>query len=277
MIETADRIIDPVKFLEADPALTESISAQGAALVSGTDIDLSVIKLPEDVPSAPHIFPSHMSAMFGNLYMKHLVSSIEINDQLFRLEWYPSPTAVNELSEALGLTPGDNALRFTHSEGAIVPVERYIGHLAQGEYPQSTDPRSQFFGHDRNADHAIGAILLPPTVVKSFVDKATKEHPGSGQLKKDEKSRSVAHTFDFFTYWYNNNVVKMNLAAEGDKDKVRLAINRAVEHAHFHAGDLAKWITDLGSTYNVYDALQSMHDHLDDLRPIIEQLRLTAR
>lgn len=198
MITTHEPIVDPVAFIEADASLVDSLQPGEAIALSGPDIDIAVRRPGSgDVVRSGRI-SEQTSRYLGNLYIQSAAYGVNLRGKAYDFEWFPSPHAVNGLVAALGLRPGEDVMRFTHSEGAKTPVERYFKHVADGEFPQSTDASSGIFAHDRNKDHAIGALLMPKGAKDTTVKIA-----GNGGMRTDLERRSkvkgLADAFDSTT------------------------------------------------------------------------------
>lgn len=173
MIQTKEHIYDPVDFLQAYPEIV-NCPAIPALVISGMDKDVLVTPVdPLLFARAPHREEWCSNEVLGNLYMAGSAYSVEITGKIFNLSWFPSPTYVNDLAARLGLTPGVDVLKFVHSPGyGTIPSARYILHLANGEFPQST--QDELFHHDRTNDHAPGVLLAPPGMTKNIIEFASR-------------------------------------------------------------------------------------------------------
>lgn len=173
MIETIEHVHDPVEWFQGNVRNTDFINENGYQIFSGQDIDFMVN--PQEGVAFGRV-ERQVSRFLGNLYMSGQAYGVEHEGQQFQLEWYPSPTAANALSEELGLTPGHDVLKFVHAPYDQIPAGDYVRHLKNHEYPQSSHGVVNF-RHDRNDDHAVGVFFMPERMfetIKTWRDMKTR-------------------------------------------------------------------------------------------------------
>jgi hypothetical protein len=121
--------------------------------------------------SAPNN-PYLEAPILGDLYQIE-VGEIEIDDDFtVGFASYPSASKVNETMEELGFRPGVDVLKFVDVDRGYIPVFEYTYHQTRKEFPQATN--YELFHHDRNHDHAFGALLLPPHTLDGLQKVAEK-------------------------------------------------------------------------------------------------------
>lgn len=163
-------------------------------------------------------------------------------------------------------------MRFTHSDGAKVPVERYFQYIADNEYPQSTDASSGIFVHDRNRDHAIGVLLMPRAMKDFIVDKA--EQGGMRIPYEKGKVKGLAHAYDTTTN---------TLGILADQSLWPRMMNQeadAVEYVAAHDTILTSiyfpqlWPTSARRAKDQRrEAIEMLAEHLSELRPRVVELQ----
>jgi len=198
MITTAEQLIDPVAYtfhnVVTDVSAQNMLDAAGHLIVSGADFDVLVQKHagePLTIGRKDFI----VSRMLGNLYTGGVAEGLEYDGNTLELTWFPSPARSNHLAEQLGLVVGRDVLRFVHAATDEVSSTRYRAHLANGEYPQSTG--KIYFGHDRNYDHAVAVLTMPPFLTKHVMDMCT-QYTDKDILKADKSlhGKSFVTLFD---------------------------------------------------------------------------------
>ena len=170
MISTVENIVDPVEFLSVNMELVERLGRAESELISGSDIDMLVTNLGVEEPQSVGRIDSMTSRVLGRLYMEGVVQGQLIGSTHVKIDWYPSPNHVNDMSEKLDLTPGKDVMKFVHSTYDAIPPKAYLAHLRSGEFPQSTGT-SYLFWHDRDEDHAPGVLLAPPAFAQGILER----------------------------------------------------------------------------------------------------------
>jgi hypothetical protein len=132
-----------------------------------------------------------VSPLLKNLYVGGKASGIKTaGGGVLLIYWMQSAAYSNQLGESLDLRPGEDFLRFVPADSDAIKQTTYRAHLARAEFPQSSGGR--YFFHDRNDDHAVPVLLMPPSMTQNIIEKA-KTTPDKSLNDKVTFSRS--HTF----------------------------------------------------------------------------------
>lgn len=260
MIKTAEHLVDPVAYILQN-VLTDAnaqnfLDAAGFTIVSGADYDVLVQRHKgEALEVGRKDFV--VSRLLGNLYTGGNAQGLAYDEDNVELTWYPSPKKANDIAQQLGLVVGRDVLRFVHANNDKVQPTRYRAHLQNGEYPQSVGPT--FFAHDRNSDHAVAVLTMPPTTTKYVIDTATSS-TDKDVIKADKNmysGGSIVAQFDHGTSGMHKLAEKLLFGEEGVagltvRDGYYLASvykllspNNIVKHKHLHEAKmtaLAKYI-----------------------------------
>ncbi len=183
MIRTKDTLQRPELYIPENIQLTSQFHDTGFEIVSGADFDVLVERQTE---YAHGMILSEVSPLLGRLYLHGVAKGVEVGGHTTKLEWYPSPNAVNEINEQIGRTPGVDVMKFAHASNDTVPAHTYDAHLKMSEYLQSIGKRR--FGHDRSEDHAVPVIYMPSVGVRRMSSDSNRSILRS--------STSNAGTFD---------------------------------------------------------------------------------
>lgn len=271
MITTNENITDPVEFLKADPALAAGLEPGGAIAISGPDVDVSIKRLKYDAVRFGRV-SEHTSRFLGNIYVQCAAYGEQVDGISYDLGWFPSPTAVNNLIESMGLRPGEDVMRFTHSEGAEISAKRYFKHITDKEYPQSTDAGSFTFAHDRNRDHAIGVLLMPKAMTDVIVE--TAKRGGMHSKYTFTKTSGMAESFDRTTGTLGK-IADQELwprLANQEEDAVEKVANDTTWSNFISAPKL--WPThERGAKKRRLDRIKMLSDHLLELHPKVVELQ----
>lgn len=281
MIYTAEKIVDPVQFIQADPSLIDNTQDPNWQIVSGADIDVLVIRTTNPNDDEPKIRTKKTCRLLGELYIQGFAVNIPVGTGTIDIDWFPSPVYNNELSEELGLRPGEDVLRFTHAEHDQVPGRPYLEHIARGEFPQSTGWRR--FTHDRSYDHAPGVFLMPAAITKAVKRESvrvlghrkadTKRETPVGKLSRvDQMANRIDDVSAYIAHYAHVDIDE----AKAVEEALRYLGSRVLERGvtgYFWADERKRQERLKGRRVILPEVI---FNHIVELRPAIEAAKQAA-
>jgi hypothetical protein len=275
MITTSEAIGDPVGFLLGDETLVDNMN-NGELCISGEDIVMLLTSRPHrSSTEGVRRTERNINPILGHLYRGGKVFGAQIGGGLYNIDWFPSATYSNNLSELLDRKPGEDVLKFVDSDHASIPDYSYVDHLAKGEFPQATS--GDMFEHDRWNDHAPGALLSPPIVTKSTMELAVNLDLSSNGRWQRRKVSSLTKEFDVLTAEINHftGLVVPNLNKGWEQiaiDPTFSMLENKVMNAAFFG--LKEKISHSRNNYRIRNEIgKILFDHLAELVPKIENLK----
>lgn len=280
LIYIPEAIIDPLEYLASYPELMSKIDPSETLIVSGADFDVLVEPLGNEMSKWGRV-DEEVTPVLGNLYKQGQVFGALVGKHHVDLEWYPSPAYSNQLSEKMGLKPGEDVFKFVHSpNNELIPLPRFVEHASNFEYPQSTG--RSYFSHDRRGDdHSLGVFLMPTYVTHNIVNA---------------NSVALSHPKPNKRPWYNTDYFRTRLESAGNIfDGNTSAVSDVVQiiwknpdhptaHEKIMKGYSIKYV--LPETWGIEDRktkkpdakvsfiIDRVAERLEELRPIIESLKV---
>jgi len=287
MIRTHEVIADPETFLMADPGIVGEMKEDGHQVITSPSTDI-LVKASANKTKVGRT-EEETSPILGNLYRQCELYSCRINDELYDVTWFPSSEYVTTLMERLGIRPGEDALQFTLlPDDDKIPIDTYASSFTHGEYPLSSGPTR--FVHDRG-DHAIGAIIMPPSVTRNIVPAISTaneqqiawEHRSRLSLfrllgiESDSPAQKLARNLDSIT----SDINQIGEYLHTGKPKYQHPYEDPLHNPHFNAsyGPYRKSMSEIwgmdestAKTYAKFEDFVSklVGDRLLELKPAIE-------